>query len=511
MTQLHDKSEILALLEEAEVAAVATSSGKAMRNRMMHFSVDDDLNVYLASMKGDPKMLQITRQPSVALLVFRNDGDINGSREVEITGHPVIVRDEQQREHALKMSAKKSPVVKYLVDTGNAGMLDCIKVVPETIKYRIFNEIVQGNPPTVLDFPDNRIEESDLAALKAKVLNWQVALRIPFLTASIVPVVLGTAVAGLMSGAVLWHVFLLTLVAGLFIQAGTNVINDYFDHRSGNDDLNREFVRPFSGGSRAIQLGLLSPIEMLGGALLFLGIASIIGVYLAFERGPLIFLLGVIGLISGVFYTGKPFNFASRGVGELLVGLNFGVLMTLGAYYVQTQTVSWIPIIAAIPVSLLITAVLYVNELPDFNADKAVGKETVAVRLGRARALPVYTLLVAATYLSIVAGTLAGVLPIASLLALITLPMCVRAAQYIHKHHSSSFDLIPANAMTVMAHLITGLLLAVAFSWEWLGAQQLIYVLVIAAVCAAFSLWMYRHIERQKDIFLGLRQSMQAT
>ncbi|MBI2906126.1 MAG: 1,4-dihydroxy-2-naphthoate octaprenyltransferase [Chloroflexi bacterium] len=511
MTQTHDKSEILAILNEAEVTAVATSSGKSMRNRMMHFTVDDDLNVYLASMKGDPKMLQMTRQPSVALLVYRNDGDVNGSREVEITGRPVVVRDEQQREHALRMCAKKSPVVKYLVETGNAGMLDCIKVAPDTVKYRIFNEIVQGNPPTVLDFPENRIEESDLAALKAKVRNWQVAVRVPFLTASIVPVVLGTAVAGLMTGAFLWHLFLLTLVAGLFIQAGTNVINDYFDHRNGNDDLNREFVRPFSGGSRAIQLGLLSPLEMLGGALLFLAIASIIGVYLALDRGPLIFLLGVIGLVSGVFYTGKPFNFASRGVGELLVGVNFGVLMTLGAYYVQAQTVSWIPVVAAIPVSLLIAAVLYVNELPDFNADRAVGKDTVAVRLGRARAFPVYLLLMAGTYLSILAGALAGLLPMTSLLALITLPMCVRAAQYIRKHHSSSFDLVPANAMTVMAHLITGLLLAVAFTWAWLGAQQLVYVLVIAAGCATFSLWMYRHIERQKDIFLGLRQSMQAS
>ena len=254
MNESPDRGEVLAVLEQADVAAVATSAGKGMRNRMMHFAVDDSLNVYLASMKGDPKMLQMTRQPSVGLLVYRNDGDVNEAREVEISGHAIIVRDEQERQHALQASATKSPVVKYLVESGNAGMLDCIKIVPEVIKYRVFKEIVQGRPPTVLEFPENKVAESDLDALWTKVRNWQVAVRLPFLTASIVPIVLGTAVAVLMSGAVRWDLFTLTLLAGLFIQAGTNVVNDYFDHKSGNDDANWEFVRPFSGGSRAIQL-----------------------------------------------------------------------------------------------------------------------------------------------------------------------------------------------------------------------------------------------------------------
>src|SRR3990172_211452 len=161
MNESPDRGEVLAVLEQADVAAVATSAGKGMRNRMMHFAVDDSLNVYLASMKGDPKMLQMTRQPSVGLLVYRNDGDVNEAREVEISGHAIIVRDEQERQHALQASATKSPVVKYLVESGNAGMLDCIKIVPEIIKYRVFKEIVQGRPPTVLEFPENKVAESD--------------------------------------------------------------------------------------------------------------------------------------------------------------------------------------------------------------------------------------------------------------------------------------------------------------------------------------------------------------
>ena len=272
-------------------------------------------------------------------------------------------------------------------------MLDCGKVVPDTIKFRVFKEIVQGMPPTVLEFPQNRQVVSDWHLIKMKLKNWVMAFRTPFLTASIVPILLGTAIAWSTTGTLYWGFFLLTLLAGLLIHLGTNVINDYSDHRSGNDEVNREFVRPFSGGSRVIQLGLLTPLEVLAGGLFFFFLSAAIGFYLASERGPLILLLGAIGRISGMFYAGGFFNWVKRGIGELLVGLNFGILMALGASYVQTQSFSWIPVIAAIPVSLLIAAVLYINEFPDYTADKQVRKNTLVVRLGRERAVILYVLI----------------------------------------------------------------------------------------------------------------------
>jgi 1,4-dihydroxy-2-naphthoate octaprenyltransferase len=289
---------------------------------------------------------------------------------------------------------------------------------------------------------------------------------------------------------------------------GTNVINDYADHRSGNDEVNREFVRPFSGGSRVIQLRLLTPLEVLSGAILFFSLSAAIGFYLAWARGPLILVLGAIGLVSAMFYTGGPFNWAKRGVGELLIGVNFGILMTLGAYYVQAQSFSWLPVIAAIPVSLLIAAVVYINEFPDYTADKQVGKNTLVVRLGRERAVVLYTLIMMGVYVSIGAGVATGVLPLATLLGLLTLPVTIRAIQYAKKHHSNSFDLIPANALTITSHLATGLLLTLAFAWEALGAQGLAYVVFLGLIFLGFIVWMYRHIERQKNIFLGLKQAV---
>ncbi len=506
MSEQHSREEILSLMENVEVAAVATSAGEKMRVRMMHYVADDNLNIYLTTMKGDPKTVQMTHHPSISLLINQSGADINDSREVEITGKALFVRDQKEREQVMEMAAKRSPVVKYLTETGNSDMLDCIKVVPDTIKFRIFAEIVQGMPPTVIEFPQNRQVVSDWHLIKMKVKNWVMALRVPFLTASLIPILLGTAIAWFATGTLYWGFFLLTLLAGLSIHIGTNVINDYSDHKSGNDEVNTEFVRPFSGGSRVIQLGLLSPLEVLSGSLLFFLLSALIGFYLAWTRGPLILILGAIGVISGMFYTGGPFNWAKRGIGELLVGLNFGILMTLGAYYVQTQSFSWVPVIAAIPVSLLIAAVLYINEFPDYTADKKVGKNTLVVRLGREKAVNLYILIMAGVYLSIAGAVATGTLPLTSLLGLITLPLAIRAIQYARKHHSTSFDLVPANAMTVTSHLATGLLLTLAFVWNALGSQGLAFVVLLGAIFIGFVILMYRHIERQKNVFLGLKQ-----
>ncbi len=508
MTEQHSREEILSLMENVDVVAVGTSAGERPRIRMMHYATDEDFNIYLATMKGDPKTVEMTHHPSISLLVHQSGVDINESKEVEINGKALFVRDQKERERALEMTAKRSPVVKYLTETGNSGMLDCIKVVPDTIKFRIFKEIVQGTPPTVIEFPQNRQVVSDWHLIKMKLKNWEMALRVPFLTASLIPVLLGTAIAWSTTGTLHWGFFLLTLLAGLLIHSGTNVINDYTDHKSGNDEVNREFVRPFSGGSRVIQLGLLTPLEVLSGAIFFFLLSAAIGFYLAWARGALILGLGAIGLVSAIFYTGGPFNWAKRGIGELLIGLNFGILMTLGAYYVQAQSFSWLPVIAAIPVSLLIAAVVYINEFPDYTADKQVGKNTLVVRLGREKAVILYALVMVAVYLSIGVGVVTGVLPVTTLLGLITLPLAIRAIQYARKLHSNSFDLVPANALTVTTHLATGLLLTLAFAWEALGAQGLVYVVMLAIIFVGFVVFMYSHIERQKNIFLGLKQAV---
>jgi 1,4-dihydroxy-2-naphthoate octaprenyltransferase len=300
-------------------------------------------------------------------------------------------------------------------------------------------------------------------AAPGRMKIWLAEVRAPFFTATVVPVLLGAAIAWARAGAFHLGYFVLAMVGALLLHTGTNVANDYFDHRSGTDDLNVEFVRPFTGGSRMIQDGLLTPREVLSGALVAFALACVIGLYLAYVRGPLILVLGLVGIFSGFFYTAPPFNLVSRGIGEFFIGLNFGVLMTLGSYFVQTGYLAWEPVVASIPVGLLIAGVLYINEFQDAPADGAVGKDHLVVRLGRRRAALGYTLLMGGTYLVIV---LAAVLRITSpftLIALATLPVAIRAVNVARAHYDEYLKLVPANAGTVFVHLLTGLLLSAGY------------------------------------------------
>lgn len=334
--------------------------------------------------------------------------------------------------------------------------------------------------------------------MKRKLRSWVVELRAPFLTATIVSILLGTTIAWTRHQQFYPEYFSLALLAGIFLHLGTNVANDYFDHKSGNDDVNKDFVRPFSGGSRTIQLRLLTPTEVLSGALLFYAFGTLIGIYLTLTRGFFILFLGLIGLLSGFFYTAPPFNWASRGIGEALVGLNFGALMTLGAYYVQTQTIAAEPVLASIPVSLLIAAVLYINEFPDYNADKSVGKRTLVVRLGRDKAVYGYIALMMAVYVAIFLGILLRIMPAFTLIGFATLPFAIVGVRCALKHHSNPHSLVPANAATVLCHFLTGLLLSSAYlmeSFAWVGWSYLTLMAGVNVLAVAYLYWrvFYRH------------------
>ncbi len=296
-----------------------------------------------------------------------------------------------------------------------------------------------------------------------KVKIWLTEIRAPFYTATVVPILLGAVIAWARTDGFHWGYFLLTMAGGLLLHTGANVANDYYDHLSGTDEMNVEFVRPFTGGSRMIQEGLLTPRAVLSGALAALALAAVIGLYLTYVRGPIILLLGIIGAFSGFFYTAPPVNLASRGIGEFFIGLNFGVLLTVGSYYVQAGSLAWEPAVASIPVALLITAILYINEFQDAPADGAVGKAHLVVRLGRRRAVRGYILLLAFTYLSIFLAAIFRITSPLTLIALITLPVALRAISVARVHYDDYLKLVPANAATVFIHLVTGLLLSAAY------------------------------------------------
>ena len=309
-------------------------------------------------------------------------------------------------------------------------------------------------------------------SLMTKIFTWLVIMRLPFLTATIVPILVGAAVADLYFTAngiiqsVDWGWLGLTLLGGSLLHIGTNTANDYFDHTSGTDEANYNYMVPFSGGSRSIQMGLISARGMLTVAIVSFALSAMVGVPLIQKAGLPVLWLGLIGFISGFFYTAPPLRFASRkGLGELLIGLNFGPLMVAGSTLIQTGKLLPEAFLAGIPIGLLVAAIVYVNEFPDHDGDKATGKDTLIVVFGPEKARIGYVLLVAGAFVSIVVMALNGTFPMLTLIALLASYFGVKAIQVLYQYYDDRL-LQPANAGTINMHFVTGVLFCIGI---WMG------------------------------------------
>ena len=302
--------------------------------------------------------------------------------------------------------------------------------------------------------------------LMTKIFTWLVIMRLPFLTATFIPIFVGAAVANLSGFPVDWGWLGLTLLGGSLLHIGTNTANDYFDHTSGTDEANYNYMVPFSGGSRSIQMGLISAKGMLTVAVVSFALSAVVGIPLIQKAGMSVLWLGLIGFLSGLFYTAPPFRFASRkGLGELLIGLNFGPLMVAGSALVQTGQLLPEAFLAGIPIGLLVAAIVYVNEFPDHDGDKATGKDTLIVVFGPEKARIGYVLLVAGAFISIVVMALNGTFPMLTLIALVASYFGVRAIQVLYKYYDDRL-LQPANAGTINMHFVTGTLFCIGI---WVG------------------------------------------
>jgi len=288
-------------------------------------------------------------------------------------------------------------------------------------------------------------------------------VRAPFFTASVMPVVLGTIVAYRLTGAFNLSYLILVLFGSVFLHAGANVANDYFDYRNGNDDANKDFVRPFTGGSRLIQKGLLSLREVLLEFIILYAAGLMIFSFLALKAGYPVMVLCLLGIFSGYFYVAPPLFLVSRGIGELLVGLNFGPLLCSLAYYIQTGSFSPAPFFASLPLAFLVTAILYVNEFPDYAADKLVGKNNLVVRFGRKKAVYGYLLLLVFVYMVTLTGVIFGIFPKATLLIFITLPLAFLSMDNLSRNYFNPAGLKASCVLTVLLHLAGGLLFTAGY------------------------------------------------
>ncbi len=307
--------------------------------------------------------------------------------------------------------------------------------------------------------------------LMTQIFTWVVIMRLPFLSATIMPILVGAAVAKFMGYSVDWLWLGLTLLGGSFLHIGTNTSNDYFDHLSGTDDLNYNYSnKGLNGGSRGIQMGLISPEGVRNLTIVVFGLSVLVGIPLIQKAGMPVLWLGLIGFLSGLFYTAPPFRFASRkGLGELLIGLNFGPLMVAGSTLIQTGQLLPEAFLAGIPLGLLIAAVVYINEFPDHDSDKATGKNTLIVVFGPEKARVGYVALVSGAFLSIVLLVLNGTFPSLILMTFLASYFGFTSIQTLYKYYNNRL-LEPANWGTIIMHSATGLLLFIGL---WLGAPSI--------------------------------------
>ena len=287
--------------------------------------------------------------------------------------------------------------------------------------------------------------------------------RLPFISATAVPVLLGIAVAA-SDGAFTWWTALLTLIGAFFAHLGINVSNDVFDTLSGADDAN---VNPtqFSGGSRVAVYGLLTIRQLVALSAALFGVAAIIGLLLVWITGsPILLWIGIAGIVVGLAYTMPPLKLVYRGLGEIAVFLGFGPIMLLGAYVVQTGRLAWEPLVASIPVGILVALILYVNEIPDRAGDASAGKRTLPVRLPASTVQAGYLAGALLAFAVIAAGVAGGVLPWPTLVALLAVPMALRIHRGIRANYDSPYTLMAVMGQNVNLNLVVGGLLLAGYA-----------------------------------------------
>jgi 1,4-dihydroxy-2-naphthoate octaprenyltransferase len=266
-----------------------------------------------------------------------------------------------------------------------------------------------ANAHPQLDRPSPRLAGTGFALAARRAFF---ATRPPFLVASALPVLVGTAWASAAFHRFDGLLFGMALAAALLAHAATNVYNDVSDDLIGADAGNTQRIYPYTGGSRFIQTGLLSRKEMTRLALGLCAVALFIGALLAVLRGPGVIFLGLAGLALGFLYSLPGAQLSARGVGELAVALGLGVLPVLGADWLQTGFVDSGAILLCIPVSCWVAAILIINEVPDAVADRAAHKRTLVVRWGSTGARVIYRSLTVIALGASVAAIARHVLPL---------------------------------------------------------------------------------------------------
>jgi len=303
---------------------------------------------------------------------------------------------------------------------------------------------------------------------------WWKAFRFHFTSASFMPGILGGMIAWTTDGKFLPGYFLIVILGLLLNHIALNMTDDYYDFRHLVDVFATDGKNPYTGGSGLLSSGLIQPQKMRNVFVTFYIIAIAIGVFLGMMRGTFILLLLAIGFFCAYFYTAPPIRFGYRGLGEIAQLLCFGPGIGIGAYYVQTQRISWEAFWGTLPFGIMLFSMITINEIPDYDEDRKGGKLNLVARFGREVGVWLFIMSLLSAYGTIVVGVILGRIPVLGLISLLTLPIAYKTISILRTCYQEPIKMTPANLGMICTHNFTAILLILAYFIEGFKSDALI-------------------------------------
>ena len=291
----------------------------------------------------------------------------------------------------------------------------------------------------------------------ASIAAWYRAIRFHYVPPSFLPAILGTIIAWSFHYRPDVPAFLLVFIGVTVNHFGLNMLDDVCDYRHNVDRMVSSEKNPYTGGSGVLTEGLLSSRQLAVAAVFCFIVTSTIGIYLTVSHGWPVLALGVFGIFCSVFYTLPPIKFGYRGWGEVGLLVNFGPIIGLGAFYVQTHSFALEPFLVSLVLGIMMWSEIVINEIPDFEDDQRGGKRNLVVRVGRKVAVSLYCMGLLAAYATLLFVVIRGFAPPATIAGFVSLPYAVKSVTVLRKNYEHRVEMLPANLAMIKTHVFTGL------------------------------------------------------
>jgi 1,4-dihydroxy-2-naphthoate octaprenyltransferase len=293
--------------------------------------------------------------------------------------------------------------------------------------------------------------------------RWLRACRLHFVPTSVLPAMLGSIIAWSRFGKFHFWNFFLVIVGVAINHVGLNMIDDVFDYMQAVDNKQRDEKNPYTGGSGVLAEGDLPVSHMLAASVSCFLVTIVIAIYLTIAVGWLVLIFSMIGVLSSVFYTVPPVRYGYRGFGELGLFINFGPVICLGAFYVQTKSLAMEPFVISFTLGFMMWSMIIINEIPDYEEDRRGGKLNLVARFGKKKGIAFYVAGLIGAYATILVSVLLGMAPVLVLLAFLTVPIAYGSCIVLREKYSDRAGIIPANQAMIKVHAMTGMLLIIAY------------------------------------------------